>query len=781
VKKELNTQDADQHHHNVKDIKDRTKDKMPYRVDPKNKKCVQVKKSGKWQRKGCTDGPVKKYLAALYANTEDITESTENQFDWVENIIGKISFGSFKKHLKEGDKVILSGEITDDMGETLCSVEEEPFSVEEITANNSIYLKWVRDVSERPADWESITNDFDVIYFTKDTEEYDNNLIVTIFKDINLNENTENSEWWEDLSKRLIKFGTIRKFLQEGDIINLTGDLTDSDGYVEVTLNEEPFIVVRNVNEGKMVILRFLNFSKPDDLPKGWDVVANLDNGDVSFRNFTKKYDDELIVTFNDDNRLNENVEDSEWYMNIINDPGSILNFKGKEIMIDVRGLSFEEKLRLLKIITPYVNESNIERNQNSSEQDDWAPECLLRSTRVMSISLHCGTEETDYIPESGNFCCLTYSYEHEETTPKELILPLNARDILNSYHLNESDFDWINDLLEKKPPFPPPNTPVTMDNWDQYKTVKVIRGKDWMWGNQDNNGFGKIVDKPYKDGTNIWIPVKWDNEHRNSYRIGYNDFDLYFYTPEIWIKNPYEKKLNESNRHKGFVNLIKEGKYDKITGLAVKDIMRILNTITEKDKKKSKYSFSLPNDLKLKNQNEYYQEGLQFGINLEIYYVDNLNSGEDFEVVSVITKDRYVRDYEQENNILIKIKIKKGTDKTIFNRIYYKLNEDIRHEIEHFKQSGPNLIPGRPKPKDSKYFKTTFGHHKNLAEIPALVHGFYRRAKKEKKPLDVVMIEDLDKEVTRGDINLKQKEKLLQIWIDYAKQNIPTAIYKNF
>jgi hypothetical protein len=257
--------------------------------------------------------------------------------------------------------------------------------------------------------------------------------------------------------------------------------------------------------------------------------------------------------------------------------------------------------------------------------------------------------------------------------------------------------------------------------------------------------------------------------------------YDLYFYTPEIWIKNPYEKKLNESNRHKGFVNLIKEGKYDKITGLAVKDIMRILNTITEKDKKKSKYSFSLPNDLKLKNQNEYYQEGLQFGINLEIYYVDNLNSGEDFEVVSVITKDRYVRDYEQENNILIKIKIKKGTDKTIFNRIYYKLNEDIRHEIEHFKQSGPNLIPGRPKPKDSKYFKTTFGHHKNLAEIPALVHGFYRRAKKEKKPLDVVMIEDLDKEVTRGDINLKQKEKLLQIWIDYAKQNIPTAIYKNF
>ena len=61
---------------------------------------------------------------------------------------------------------------------------------------------------------------------------------------------------------------------------------------------------------------------------------------------------------------------------------------------------------------------------------------------------------------------------------------------------------------------------------------------------------------------------------------------------------------------------------------------------------------------------------------------------------------------------------------------------------------------------------------------MPALVHGFYRRAKLEKRPLDDIMIEDLDSEIERGNLSSKQAQKLLQIWVDYAKKNLPKAKY---
>ena len=43
--------------------------KMPYKVKGK---CVYKKDTGK--KVGCTDGPVKDYLAALYANVDDAKE-----------------------------------------------------------------------------------------------------------------------------------------------------------------------------------------------------------------------------------------------------------------------------------------------------------------------------------------------------------------------------------------------------------------------------------------------------------------------------------------------------------------------------------------------------------------------------------------------------------------------------------------------------------------------------------------------------------------------------------
>ncbi len=47
-----------------------------------------------------------------------------------------------------------------------------------------------------------------------------------------------------------------------------------------------------------------------------------------------------------------------------------------------------------------------------------------------------------------------------------------------------------------------------------------------------------------------------------------------------------------------------------------------------------------------------------------------------------------------------------------------------------------------------------------------------------EKRPLDEIMIEDLDADIQKGFLSKKQAENLLTLWLDYAKQHLPKAKY---
>ena len=54
---------------------------------------------------------------------------------------------------------------------------------------------------------------------------------------------------------------------------------------------------------------------------------------------------------------------------------------------------------------------------------------------------------------------------------------------------------------------------------------VRVQRGPDWNWADQDQHGLGTTIDYADSEG---WIGVKWDNGLTNSYRIGKNQcYDL--------------------------------------------------------------------------------------------------------------------------------------------------------------------------------------------------------------------------------------------------------------
>lgn len=124
------------------------------------------------------------------------------------------------------------------------------------------------------------------------------------------------------------------------------------------------------------------------------------------------------------------------------------------------------------------------------------------------------------------------------------------------------------------------------------------------------------------------------------------------------------------------------------------------------------------------------------------------------------------------------------------YQNIFFKLNEDVRHEIEHLVQdlSKQEIIDkvNNPRFKNRQQplvdrtadYETTYLHHKDPAEIEALVHGYYRKAKLQKLPLDVVMTNDLNNEVKYGNLTKDESEDLMKMFLKYSRRNLPDAKY---
>ena len=168
-----------------------------------------------------------------------------------------------------------------------------------------------------------------------------------------------------------------------------------------------------------------------------------------------------------------------------------------------------------------------------------------------------------------------------------------------------------------------------------------------------------------------------------------------------------------------------------------------------------------------------------------------NHKSGLVIEVALVInrTKDTilygnrelpyYVFTYlAEDDSIVVEVSLDELYGKSFYEDIIYKINEDIRHEIEHLLQEMGVGDRESLELKNSSNYETTFDHHKDRGEVAALVHGFYRRAKLEKKPIDTVMLEDLNKDILDGRITVEEGDKLLQLWLIYSINNLPKAQY---
>lgn len=99
------------------------------------------------------------------------------------------------------------------------------------------------------------------------------------------------------------------------------------------------------------------------------------------------------------------------------------------------------------------------------------------------------------------------------------------TKDIFDKFVLQP----WI-DKAKPGPKLSQQETPKSLDSkivTTRDIGARVVRGRDWAWGEQDNNTTGTIIEG---GGSSGWTRVEWDNRDKNCYRIGYeNSYDLYY------------------------------------------------------------------------------------------------------------------------------------------------------------------------------------------------------------------------------------------------------------
>tara|TARA_R110002012_G_scaffold319637_1_gene540859 strand:+ start:62 stop:715 length:654 start_codon:yes stop_codon:yes gene_type:complete len=213
--------------------------------------------------------------------------------------------------------------------------------------------------------------------------------------------------------------------------------------------------------------------------------------------------------------------------------------------------------------------------------------------------------------------------------------------------------------------------------------------------------------------------------------------------------------------------NIILESKYDSVSGKVVRDIINLVKK-TKDYPDDSMVQLYLPSDVTGYDEYEISKHNITFSVEVNIQRLDNVM---DFKVESFIINDEDILEF----NITINPK----KEPEVYRDLFMKLQEDVRHEIEHLLQEWG--VGDRPSPSDEEHNgETTFEHHSRLQEIPAMVQGFYRKAKLERRSLDEIMTDDLDYEIEQGNLTKQEAEELLTLWTNYAKRRLPKALYRN-
>lgn len=205
--------------------------------------------------------------------------------------------------------------------------------------------------------------------------------------------------------------------------------------------------------------------------------------------------------------------------------------------------------------------------------------------------------------------------------------------------------------------------------------------------------------------------------------------------------------------------HLLIEGRYDAVTTQLTRELIAAI----KKKSKKGLITFDFPVKKRIKI------DGLQ---DLEFSEEISLKYDIEYDTNFVMGFDVY----GQADDEMIELSMVVNYNKlpNLFSEIIPILKDAVRHELEHVAQN--NL----DRPDSERYEKTPQGDYYRYFtarhEIPAFVRGLYKQAKTRRYPLDD-MIDKFLADYSHT-MTTPQSKKVRQIWLDYAKKNLPKARY---
>jgi len=203
-------------------------------------------------------------------------------------------------------------------------------------------------------------------------------------------------------------------------------------------------------------------------------------------------------------------------------------------------------------------------------------------------------------------------------------------------------------------------------------------------------------------------------------------------------------------------------GKYDKLTGEVVDDILNIVKKV-KNSKEQEEYLF--------------YDKPLDFFLSVKIQMGEIKNSSFKYDA------GQFYDEEADMSYIVVDLVIDSAKKFKFYNKLNAVLQDLVRHEIEHLTQYGVNQKLGKPlgnrklRERYSKRGREEYKYYIMDDEIPAMVNGLYRKAKHLKVPLIDLFNDNLDEleklRIIRKKIN---RNEILDKWIEYTKKYLPKA-----
>jgi hypothetical protein len=193
--------------------------------------------------------------------------------------------------------------------------------------------------------------------------------------------------------------------------------------------------------------------------------------------------------------------------------------------------------------------------------------------------------------------------------------------------------------------------------------------------------------------------------------------------------------------------SVITENKYSNVVRQVVRDILRVF-------KHQKEGNYQLPEDIATDEQEMVY-DFPQLDSAFTVELIMTLND----EIETVDVDGEYFRD---DDTIVVRVESNPNLDRETLEELHFELNELIAHELQHLIQRDSGYKFPRKEPKKSlKYY--TQPH-----ELEAQVVGFKRRAQKERKPFDEVVINWFRRNYLKHQLSPKEVDVVVNKILNY-------------